>query len=242
MHFLTALIGTVIAVFLLRKAIAKVPAVFYILGFAVIALYLYEYYLGSSSQLWRSVFPYIQRGSIGLALFTIVMFTGAFARESKLRMMLQPIRRQLSILGAIMCSGHVLVYLWVFWERWLAFTEGMRLNAWVAVLLALVITALLVVLTVTSFVVVRKRMPPKAWANVQQFSYLFYLLIYIHLMLFLEPSAAYRVWDAQVTLMVYTVVFGVYIVLRLRRNWIDRKAEREAALAAATQRVEQDPC
>ena len=62
-------------------------------------------------------------------------------------------------------------------------------NVAVALALALALFALLVVLGVTSFNVVKKRMKKETWKRVQLLAYPFWGLVYVHLLLMLVPSA-----------------------------------------------------
>jgi DMSO/TMAO reductase YedYZ heme-binding membrane subunit len=81
---------------------------------------------------------------------------------------------------------------------------------------------LLAVLTVTSFVVVRNHMRPTFWKRLQTLAYPFYLLIYLHLILVLLPSALSGSLAIAFNLLVYTALFATYTALRLRRAAVDQ--------------------
>ena len=87
-----------------------------------------------------------------------------------------------------------------------------------ALALALALFALLVVLGVTSFNVVKKRMKKETWKRVQLLAYPFWGLVYVHLLLMLVPSALRGGAPAQMAVAVYSVVFVGYAVLRIRRK------------------------
>ena len=59
-----------------------------------------------------------------------------------------------------------------------------------ALAVALVLFALLLVLGVTSFNFVKKRMRKESWKRVQMLAYPFFLLVYAHLLLMLLPRRA----------------------------------------------------
>lgn len=89
---------------------------------------------------------------------------------------------------------------------------------------ALALLVLLLVLGVTSFGFVKRRMRTESWKRLQRWAYVFSGLVYVHLMLMLAPAASRGGEAALVTVAVYTVVFGTYAVLRVRRAFVDRRA------------------
>ena len=96
----------------------------------------------------------------------------------------------------------------------------------VALVIALVLFVLLLVLGVTSFNVVKKRMPKETWKRIQWWAYPFFGLVYVHLMLMLLPAALRGGEAALMSVVVYTVLFGAYAVLRIARALKDRRAAR----------------
>ena len=98
-------------------------------------------------------------------------------------------------------------------------------NVTVAFGLAIVLFVLLLVLGVTSFNMVKKRMKTESWKRLQRLSYVFFALVYAHLLLMLLPSALHGAAAPQANVAVYSVVFVGYFVLRLVRFALDRRAE-----------------
>ena len=90
-------------------------------------------------------------------------------------------------------------------------------------MLALVLFALLLVLGVTSFNAVKRRMRADTWKRVQLLAYPFFGLVYVHLLLMLLPSALQGGAAAQASVAAYTAVFGTYAVLRVTRALLDRR-------------------
>ena len=86
-----------------------------------------------------------------------------------------------------------------------------------ALAVALVLFALLLVLGVTSFNFVKKRMRKESWKRVQMLAYPFFLLVYAHLLLMLLPAALKGGLAAQASVAVYSAVFVGYVSLRLYR-------------------------
>ena len=83
---------------------------------------------------------------------------------------------------------------------------------------------LLAALTVTSFNAVKTRMSSDAWKRLQKTAYVFFGLVYVHLMLMLAPAASRGGEAAVASVAVCTVVFGAYAALRVRRAFVDRRA------------------
>lgn len=226
MLFLISLVVVSILVLALHVPLKRFPIVFYLIAFALAGFYLYASFNGAPVPLWRYLLIYLQRCLIAVSLFTLVMFAGVLSENSRLRSILFPLRRELSILGCIFASGHIVAYAITFLPRlFMGFgTTGANLIA--SLSLALAMTVLLVILTATSFIVVRKAMSPDSWKRVQLLAYPFFGLIYLHLVLVLAPSALTGGSTSVVSLAVYTVLFGSYFVLRVR------KAVRAKTIAA----------
>ena len=223
MTFALILVVAALASFLLRNPIRKFPYLFYALAIGLdVALM-----VGSSGMfphaVWSMLLVLVQKCMLPLALFTVVMFIGFFAQDSKIKTWLRPIRAELSIVAWILSLGHMMVYLVSYVPRVMAGTS-LGGNVVGALVLALVLFALLLVLGVTSFNFVKKRMSATAWKRVQMLAYPFFGLVYLHLLLMLLPSALLGGTAAQVSMVVYTVVFGTYAVLRVIRAARDRRA------------------
>lgn len=92
-----------------------------------------------------------------------------------------------------------------------------------ALVVALALLVLLLVLGVTSFGFVERRMRTESWKRLQRWAYVFFGLVYVHLMLMLAPAASRGGEAAVASVAVCTVVFGAYAVLRVRRAFVDRR-------------------
>ncbi|MDR3052597.1 MAG: ferric reductase-like transmembrane domain-containing protein [Coriobacteriales bacterium] len=217
MLFLISLVVVSVLVVVLQVPLKRYPVVFYLLALALTGLYLYANFVGAAVPLWRYLLVYLQRCSLALALFTLVMFAGVLPDGSKLRTLLFSLRRELSILGCILASGHVVAYAAVFLPRMVTGFETTSANVLVSLSISLILTVLLAVLTLTSFVAVHKAMSPEGWKRVQLLAYPFFGLIYVHLVLVLAPSALVGNASAVLSLTAYTVLFGGYLVLRVRK-------------------------
>ena len=196
---------------------------YYLAAIVVTALYFYGDFFGLPDPIWLPLFYLIQQCMWGMAFFVVVMFVGALPRSSKVAQNLRSIRGELSIIAWILCLGH-LVYLTVVPPLVrIAFTIGFAMPAAVAGLaVSIVLLVLLAVLGVTSFRTVKKHMTAKAWRAVQWWAYPFYALVYIHLILMLAPSIGQLSATSLVSAGAYTLIFGVYAVMRVRRAVLDK--------------------
>lgn len=233
MAFLANLAFAVIFTFIFRKPIKKVPWIFYIVALALSVLYYTFMALGTPTLTGipkSLMIATMQKGSLGMAFFIIVMYIGVLSRSSKLRNMFNPIRGELSIIAWFLVMGHVVFYLQtqlrivqIGMERYL---ERQPFMFFGAVVCGLLLFVLLAVLGITSFNAIRKAMKTKTWKKIQAWAYVFYAGLYAHLVLVLLPSALANGMTARISIAVYTVIFGVYLVLRIRRASIDRKAKQ----------------
>lgn len=230
MDFLLVLILTVVATLALRSPIHKFPVLFYVLAVAADVAYI----VGIEGLLPRAVMGPLTllmgKCMLSLVLFVVVMYIGVFAKGSKVHQWLKPIRSELSIIACILACGHMAVYLASYAPR---LGSAMGTNVLAALVVALALLVLLLVLGVTSFAFVKKHMHTDSWKRLQRWAYVFFGLVYVHLMLMLAPAASHGGLAAIESVAIYTVVFGAYAVLRVRRALVDSRVEKTASEEAA---------
>lgn len=227
MIFLLTLFATLAAVSLLRPAMQRYPLAFYLacIGLDVVLIALSAGVLPQATVQIATML--LRRGFIALSLFVIVMYIGVFPYGSKVRNFFSPIRAVLAICACILALGHVSAYFATFIPR--LFTGNLTEPMAVSMVAGLVLLALLLVLGITSFRAVRRAMGGKAWIKLQKLSYLFYGLIYAHSMCLLVPSALQHGQAAQVSVVVYSVVFGGYAIARILRAVADGHRKEASA-------------
>lgn len=221
MTFLMVLVATIVAVLALRQPLHKWPVAFYALAVAADVAYI----AGIEGLLPRAVTSPLTllmgKCMLSLALFVVVMYIGVFAKGSRVHQWLKPVRAELSILACILACGHMAVYLASYAPR---LGGAMGANVLSALVVALALLVLLLVLGVTSFGFVKKHMRTESWKRLQRWAYVFFGLVYVHLMLMLAPAASQGGEAAVASVVMYTVIFGAYAVLRVRRAFVDRRA------------------
>lgn len=221
MRFLLALVVSFILVVACAKPLRKHPIPFYIGAVALVGLYIWGMQTGIRGEAWSVFQPLMQRCALAFMLFSVVMFVGVLGDKNPLRTRLMPIRRQLSILACIFAVGHIVFYASSYVPRLSnAFSDNLAFSLGLATL----ITALMAVLWVTSAQAVKHSLKAATWKTIQRLAYPFYLLTYVHLALLLMPSAMVGNQVAVISIIVYSVVVGAYVILRVGRALGDRAA------------------
>ena len=219
---LVPVVFTVAFVFLCRRAIKKLPIVFYGLVIMMDAVFIAV----DPSRLPRAVallfsMP-MQRCTYAVALFAMVMFVGVLPRDSRLRACVNPIRGELSIMAALLVVGHIVRYASSYFGRLLDDSSAVAPNVYMVFAVAMALVILLALLTITSFRLVKSSMSAPVWKSVQRWAYPFFGLIYAHAAVALLPSALNGARASVEMMVFYGVLFGAYAVLRVRRMLIDR--------------------
>lgn len=198
----------------------------------------YPWYIGALVlTLFISLFPFsrelpepvtfvldlFRRGSLACALWCIVMWTGAFSNGSWLIKRLMPVRGELSIFAAMLTLGHNIGYGRTYFVRFFTDASALPANQFVACIITLVLLIIMIPLTILSFPKIRKRMKAKKWKQIQRFAYLFYALLYIHIMLLFLPLAQNGQDGYYFSVIVYTAIFLGYAICRVRKWYFLKK-------------------
>ncbi len=226
MDFLLVLAVACAASVALRHPLHKWPVAFY--GLAVVADV--TYIVGIEGLLPRAVMGPLTllmgKCMLSLALFVVVMYVGVFVKGSRAHQWLKPVRSGLSIIACILACGHMAVYLASYAPR---LGSAMGSNVVGALVVAVALLVLLLVLGTTSLGFVKRHMRTESWKRLQRWAYVFFGLVYVHLMLMLAPAASRGGEAAVASVAAYTMVFGAYAVLRVRRATLDRGTGHGAA-------------
>lgn len=236
MEFAIVLIATLLVCWLCHRFIKDYPGVCYGLCIAVDLLYVYGYFFGLPRELWLLLSLLIQKCMLALALFTIVMYIGVLPKKVKSSTSFLAIRANMSIMACFLALAHMGVYLGTYLTGLLS-GSVVKTNVLVSFVVALAVFALLLVLGVTSFQAVKKSMKTASWKKLQKLAYPFFLLTYVHLVIVLAPAAAHGGEAAVTTIAVYSVVFGLYAVLRAYRAFADRREDALAHVATPASSV-----
>jgi DMSO/TMAO reductase YedYZ heme-binding membrane subunit/uncharacterized protein with FMN-binding domain len=209
-----------------HKYLRKHAILFYIL-FAAISISGMAVTLGNirlSAFVTSYVRPVLWGGGLAGALFIIVMITGALPNGSRLIKVLMPIRGELSIIASILTLGHNISYFR------LVISSEPTVRTRLAGACSLVMFLIMMPLFITSFKAVRKRMSAKNWKKLQRLAYVFYGLLFVHVMCLTVPYAVQGRSGYRLTVAVYGSVFISYLVCRVRKAYCVKLKKAETLI------------
>ena len=217
MLFIISLIIVALFIYFLKDSLKKYANIFYI-GAAVIsiAVFLLEF-LPMHLFVKNNILGIFAKGSLGTAMFVVVMYTGALPKGNKLIAPLMKIRGELSITAAILVLCHNFTYGMTYFRMLFTKTSLLSATQLAAAVISLVLIAIMIVLTVTSFPSVRKKMQAKKWKQLQRTAYVFYGLMYVHIMLINIPYARLGLGMYVANVVIYSIVFLGYAAMRIAK-------------------------
>ena len=217
MLLIISLIIVALFIYFLKDSLKKYANIFYI-GAAVIsiAVFLLEF-LPMPLFVKNNILGIFAKGSIGTAMFVVVMYTGALPKGNKLIAPLMKIRGELSITAAILVLCHNFTYGMTYFRMLFTKTSLLSATQLAAAVISLVLIAIMLVLTVTSFPSVRKKMKAKKWKQLQRTAYVFYGLMYVHIMLINIPYARLGLGTYIANVVIYSIVFLGYAAMRIAK-------------------------
>ena len=232
MRFILAFAVSLFVALICTDQLKKTPAVFYSLSIAAVAVYVYGISQGPAVGFWGFFVPFMQRCTLAMAFFAIVMFVGVFDENSLVRKKLLPVRRQLSICGCLLCLAHVFYYAKTYLAQLGSSPQlhfsGTSGNLILSLTISVVLVLLLAILGITSCTFVKAKMKASSWKNIQQLSYTFFTLIIVHLGIILVPPALSGNTPAIESVVVWGLVFALYAVLKIKREIKLRRATNAA--------------
>lgn len=152
------------------------------------------------------------KGFLALGCFLLVMFCGAMNTKWNITKKLLSIRGQLAIIGSILMIPHFVVYGIKFIMK-LFGTKPISTYNYIYIIMGVLAFLIMIPLFITSFKFIRKKMNPITWKNLQRWSYLFFLLVYLHIAVLLFAMKDFNVSK----FIFYTFIFLLYTVLRINK-------------------------
>lgn len=224
MLFFSAILIALITVFFFDKPLKKHPAAFYFTSavLTAVSIILLQSDIDISSRFVRDyVIGIFSRGALGCAFWAVVMWAGALPNGSAPIKKLMPIRGEISITAAIITLSHIITYGVQYISNFLNDRKGSGFAA--TSIICIIMVLIMIPLTVMSFKVVRKKMNAKTWKKIQRFAYVFYALIYIHILVLFVPKAQKCREGYFFSVILYSLVFIGYAVMRIRKYYISQK-------------------
>ena len=225
MLLIISLIIVSLFIYFLKDSLKKHAGIYYI-GAAVISIAVFLIgFLPMPLFLKNNILGIFAKGSLGTAMFIAVMYAGALPKGSKLIAPLMKIRGELSITAAILVLCHNFTYGITYFKMLFMKPEALSATQLTAAIISLVLIIIMIVLTVTSFQAVRKKMKAKKWKQLQRTAYVFYGLMYVHIMLINIPYARLGLGTYIANVVIYSIVFLGYAAMRIAKA-VSAKATR----------------
>ena len=204
-------------IYFLKGSLKKHAGIYYI-GAAVISIAVFLIgFLPMPLFLKNNILGIFAKGSLGTAMVVAVMYAGALPKGSKLIAPLMKIRGELSITAAILVLCHNFTYGITYFRMLFIKPEALSATQLTAAIISLVLIIIMIVLTVTSFQAVRKKMKAKKWKQLQRTAYVFYGLMYVHIMLINIPYARLGLGTYIANVVIYSIVFLGYAAMRIAK-------------------------
>lgn len=217
MLLIISLIIVSLFIYFLKGSLKKHAGIYYI-GAAVISIAVFLIgFLSMPLFVKNNILGIFAKGSLGTAMFVVVMYTGALPKGNKLIAPLMKIRGELSITAAILVLCHNFTYGMTYFRMLFTKTSLLSATQLAAAVISLVLIAIMLVLTVTSFPSVRKKMQAKKWKQLQRTAYVFYGLMYVHIMLINIPYARLGLGMYIANVVIYSIVFLGYAAMRIAK-------------------------
>ncbi len=220
MKLLVSLIIVFIICQLFGKNIKKHAPLWYTTLFLIALLTMFI----PAAPMWlqQLVNGYITRGTFATAMFIWVMYARILPKGTKTMANFMSLRAPLAIGATMLILIHNVFYLIQYVSRMLN-GKGLSSLEIFAGVFSLAMVFLVLPLTATSFMTIRKKMNPVTWKKLQRLSYIFYGLIYLHVFLLFSRQILNGHANYARELAIYTAVFGFYLVKRVALSLEMRK-------------------
>ena len=205
MNLIFGIAVTVIFYILTADAIKKHPGAFYLGIYVWCGAVVMYFNLGYDQKFpeWFNVYymNMFSRGIFTTATFMVVMYLGVITKHNKLSRKLMSVRGEISIIGSLLTLSHNVVFGVKYFPMLFTNPKAMPTRELIASSITLCLLAMLIPLFITSFKSVRRK------------AYPFFIGIYVHIMVLYSADVKSHITG----IVVYTLIYGSYVVLRLRK-------------------------
>ena len=171
----------------------------------------------------------MQRGILAGSLFIWVMIAPVLPKRFSGRKTIYLLRGEMALSASLITLAHNLAFGGKYFGA-VFFGQGhISLMELHAAIVSCLMILLLIPLTMTSFQTVRRKMQAKTWKKVQNWSYLFYLLLYLHIFFIYQGALIRGKGEYFFTLMLYSFLFGFYGFLRIRQYRMQKETREKKA-------------
>ena len=209
------------------KALKKKPAVLY--GICILLSLVSIFYPREGGIPFLDFFfkKIMQRGVLAGSLFIWVMQAPVLPKSSSERKTIYLLRGEMAICASLITLAHNLAFGGKYFGAFFLGQGHISLMELHAAIVSCLMILLLIPLTITSFQNVRRKMQAKTWKKLQNWSYLFYLLLYLHIFFIYQGALIRGKGDYFFTLMIYSFIFGFYGFLRIRQYRIQKESKEK---------------
>ena len=169
----------------------------------------------------------MQRGVLAGSLFIWVMLAPVLPKSFSGRKTIYLLRGEMAICASLITLAHSLAFGGKYFGALFLGQGHISLMELHAAIVSCLMILLLIPLTITSFQTVRRKMQGKSWKKLQNWSYLFYLLLYLHIFFIYQGALIRGKGDYFFTLMLYSFIFGFYGFLRIRQYRIQKEGKEK---------------
>ena len=209
------------------KALKKKPAVLY--GICILLSLVSIFYPREGGLPFLDFFfkKIMQRGVLAGSLFIWVMLAPVLPKSFSGRKTIYLLRGEMAICASLITLAHNLAFGGKYFGALFLGQGHISLMELHAAIVSCLMILLLIPLTVTSFQAVRRKMQGKTWKKLQNWSYLFYLLLYLHIFFIYQGALIRGKGEYFFTLMLYSFIFGFYGFLRIRQYRIQKEGKEK---------------
>ena len=169
----------------------------------------------------------MQRGVLAGSLFIWVMLAPVLPKSFSGRKTIYLLRGEMAICASLITLAHNLAFGGKYFGALFLGQGHISLMELHAAIVSCLMILLLIPLTITSFQTVRRKMQAKSWKKLQNWSYLFYLLLYLHIFFIYQGALIRGKGDYFFTLMLYSFIFGFYGFLRIRQYRMQKESKEK---------------
>ena len=211
------------------KALKKKPAVLY--GICILLSLVSIFYPREGGLPFLDFFfkKIMQRGVLAGSLFIWVMIAPVLPKRFSGRKTIYLLRGEMAICASLITLAHNLAFGGKYFGALFLGQGHISLMELHAAIVSCLMILLLIPLTITSFQTVRRKMQGKSWKKLQNWSYLFYLLLYLHIFFIYQGALIRGKGEYFFTLMLYSFLFGFYGFLRIRQYRMQKESKEKKA-------------
>ena len=211
------------------KAVKKKPAVLY--GICILLSLVSIFYPREGGLPFLDFFfkKIMQRGILAGSLFIWVMLAPVLPKRFSGRKTIYLLRGEMAICASLITLAHNLAFGGKYFGALFLGQGHISLMEIHAAIVSCLMILLVIPLTISSFQTVRRKMQGKTWKKLQNWSYLFYLLLYLHIFFIYQGALIRGKGEYFFTLMLYSFLFGFYGFLRIRQYRMQKESKEKKA-------------